>query len=456
VPGLAREDAYNKWCPVPTLREQEAIVLYLHRETTQIDQLIAKKKRQLELFEEKRVAIITHEGRRKAAEDDIRATNLFRDVEFVCLGADGIQRLYSQTKNAIAREFTFVNRTVAPEIKGVTQAYLGFISASEFISIIRDEDGDIIHSIFYDNVRDWQGENAVNMEIGGTLTSDHKSRFALMNNGVTVIARNLQLTGNKFHIEDFQIVNGCQTSHVLFNQREHVDDTVMIPIRLIGTQDEGVVESIIRATNRQTEVKAEQFFAVTEFAKQLEAYFQTFANGRKLFYERRSRQYDRLDIERTRIVTPRNMIRAFASMFLNEPHRTTRNYARLLDRVGTDIFAEGHRADPYYVAAFSLYKLEYLFRASRLDPKFKPSRYHVLLAARLLANRSLMPKMNARDMEKYCKVITDILWDADGADGLLATAARAVETVAGGDLSGDNVRTQKFTEDLVKHLAPVP
>jgi hypothetical protein len=101
-------------------------------------------------------------------------------------------------------------------------------------------------------------------------------------------------------------------------------------------------------------------------------------------------------------------------------------------------------------------RLEYLFRASRLDPKFKPSRYHVLLAARLLANRSLMPKMNARDMEKYCKVITDILWDADGADGLLATAARAVETVAGGDLSGDNVRTQKFTEDLVKHLAPVP
>jgi hypothetical protein len=301
-------------------------------------------------------------------------------------------------------------------------------------------------------VRDWQGENAVNMEIGGTLTSDHKSRFALMNNGVTVIARNLQLTGNKFHIEDFQIVNGCQTSHVLFNQRDHVDGTVMIPIRLIGTQDEGVVESIIRATNRQTEVRAEQFFAVTEFAKQLEAYFQTFPNGRKLFYERRSRQYDRLDIERTRIVTPRNMIRAFASMFLNEPDRTTRNYARLLDRIGKDIFAEGHRTEPYYVAAFSLYKLEYVFRAARLDPKYKPSRYHVLLAARLLANPQPMPKMNAREMEKYCKVITDILWDADSSDTLFAKAAAAVENVAGRDLSGDNVRTQKFNEDLIKHL----
>lgn len=394
------------------------------------------------------------EARRKAAEDDLRATNLFRDVEFACVGADVIQRLYSQTKNAIVREFTFSNRTVAPEIAGVMQAYLGFISAPEFISIIQDEDGDIIHSIFYDNVRDWQGENAVNMEIGGTLISDHKSRFALMNNGVTVIARNLQLTGNKFRIEDFQIVNGCQTSHVLFNQREYVNDAVMIPIRLISTQDENVVESIIRATNRQTEVRAEQFFAVTEFAKQLEAFFQTFGNGRKLFYERRSRQYDRLDIERTRIVTPRNMIRAFASMFLNEPHRATRNYARLLDRVGKAIFAQGHRPEPYYVAAFSLYKLEYLFRTSRLDSKYKRSRYHLLLAARLLANPAPMPNMNAHNMDKYCKTISDILWDAETADGLLINAAKIIGTVSGGDLSGDNVRTQKFTEDLIKHLTP--
>jgi hypothetical protein len=34
------------------------------------------------------------EGRRKASEDDLKATNLFRDVEFLCVGADGIQRLY--------------------------------------------------------------------------------------------------------------------------------------------------------------------------------------------------------------------------------------------------------------------------------------------------------------------------------------------------------------------------
>jgi AIPR protein len=395
----------------------------------------------------------TLEGRRKAVEDDLSNTNLFREVEFTCIGADGLQRLYSQTKNAIAREFVFANRTVAPEIAGVTQAYLGFIPAKEFISIIRDEDGDIIHSIFYDNVRDWLGETEINVEVGNTLTSDAKARFALMNNGVTVIARALQLTGNRFHIEDFQIVNGCQTSHILFNHREHIDDSVMVPIRLIATQDETVVESIIRATNRQTEVKAEQFFAVTEFAKQLETYFQTFPDAHKLFYERRSRQYDRSEIERTRIVTPRNMVRAFASMFLNEPERTTRNYARLLERIGGAIFAKGQRPDPYYVAAFALYKLEYLFRSQRLDTKYKVARYHILLAARLLGNPAPLPRFNARDIEGYCRVLMTCLWDHQRADDLLAQAAAAVDAVAGAELKSDNIRTQPFTERLERHCA---
>src|SRR6185503_11516165 len=99
-----------------------------------------------------------------------------------------------------------------------------------------------------------------------------------------------------------------------------IDDSVMVPVRLIGTQDEDIINAIIRATNRQTEVKEEQFYALQEFSKGLELYFQTFPDNQKLYYERRTRQYHRLEIEKTRIVTPANMIKAFAAMFLDEPH----------------------------------------------------------------------------------------------------------------------------------------
>jgi recombinase-like zinc beta ribbon protein len=52
-------------------------------------------------------------------------------------------------------------------------------------------------------VRDWQDYNAVNTEIKASLgRPETRARFALMNNGVTVIAKTLRATGNKFRIED--------------------------------------------------------------------------------------------------------------------------------------------------------------------------------------------------------------------------------------------------------------
>ncbi len=333
------------------------------------------------------------EARRAGVIEDLTALNLFRDVEFTPIGADLIQNWYRQTKNAISRDFTFVSRTVLPEIPGVTEAYLGIVPGPEFLQLILDENGSLIRSIFYDNVRDWQDYNAVNDGIRDTVTSATlRPRFALMNNGITIIAKTLQATGNRFHIEDYQIVNGCQTSHVLYDQQGAIDASVMIPVRLIATQDEDVIASIIKATNRQTQVKEEQLLALSDFQKKLEAYFQTFENGKKLHYERRSRQYNSVaGIEKTRIVTLANLVRTYASMFLEEPHRTARNYGALLDTVGRTIFGDNHRLEPYYVSALGLYRLEYLFRNQSLDAKYKPARFHTLLAFRLLGGGINLP-----------------------------------------------------------------
>jgi hypothetical protein len=69
------------------------------------------------------------------------------------VGADVLQQLYNETKHSISREFLFPNRTPIPDVAGVKEAYLGFLAARTFLSIIQDEDGDIVKSIFYDNVR---------------------------------------------------------------------------------------------------------------------------------------------------------------------------------------------------------------------------------------------------------------------------------------------------------------
>jgi len=394
------------------------------------------------------------DGRRKTVISDLESTTLFRDVRFIPLGAEGIQKLYRQMKNAISREFIFENRVVTPDVPGVTQAYLGYLPVPEFRKIVADDNGDMIGSLFYSNPRDWQDYNDVNAEIRDTLASDAKTRFVLMNNGITIIARDVRPTGNKFVIEDYQIVNGCQTSNVLFEQADPKDDTVMVPVRLIGTQDEKVINSIIRATNRQTPVSEDQFFALQEFPKQLEEYFQTFPPLQKLYYERRSRQYESNQaIEKTRIFTQSNVIKAFAAMFLDEAHRTTRNYASLKAKVGKDIFGKGDRLEPYYTAAFALYRLEYLFRNGKLDAKYKAARFHILMATRLLGGEGDLPRMNSYAMEAYCKKIMDILWDANAADELLIKAVAVVDTVAKDNFDRDNIRTEPFTKSVIAQCA---
>jgi hypothetical protein len=390
------------------------------------------------------------EGRRKSVVADLLGTQLFSSVDYTAIGADGIHKLYRQAKNAIEREFTFANKAPMPEIPGVKDAYLGLVPADELLAILKDEDGEITKSIFYDNVRDWLGEGGVNEEIASTLKSADRARFALMNNGITIIARHMQPTGNKLHIEDFQIVNGCQTSHVLFEvARDTSLASVMVPLRVIATQDEEITNAIIRATNMQTQVKEEQFFSLTEFPRKLETFFGTFHAGRRLFYERRARQYDSQDIERTRIVTQAMLTRSFAAMFLGEPHRTARNYGIIRDRIGTDVFNRGHKLYPYYTAAYAFYRLEQMFRAHKVDTHKKPARYHILYALRLLQPDNL-PQFSSAQVDKYCEDLLEKLWDPQKGEIALYRAVAAVDKAAAGSYGRDSIRTQTFTEKVAE------
>ena len=381
--------------------------------------------------------------------NDLTETGRFRKVEFFPVGAEGLQRRYQQSRHAVSTEFTFSNKITVPEVPNVTEAYAGFLPWSEFKKLIADDSGMLIKRLFFDNVRDWQGYNDVNSEIKNTLTSDYKSRFVLMNNGVTIIAKTVLPVGNKFTIEDYQIVNGCQTSHVLYDQRDLLDDSVSIPIRLISTKDEGVTIAIIKATNWQTEITEEQLFALEEFPKSLELYFDSYTPEERLYFERRSRQYESAAIEKARVISFDGMIKAFAGMFLNEPHRTTRNFKSIKAKLGKDIFAKNQRMEPYYTAALAWYRLEAAFRGKRLEAKYKAARFHILLAMRILTAGFAMPAFTANKMEGYCKEISEPLGDVGKAELQILRAVSVVDLVAKGDFNRDIIRTEPFTESVI-------
>jgi hypothetical protein len=134
-------------------------------------------------------------GRRDVVISDIKSLEMFdnNEIEFICLGANDVHRLYQETKNAISRTFLFENKVEVPPIPGVDLSFPGYIAAKDFVPLISDSAGDdILGSIFYDNVRDWQDYNTVNTAMRETIASDKQPRFVLMNNGITIIAKVLK------------------------------------------------------------------------------------------------------------------------------------------------------------------------------------------------------------------------------------------------------------------------
>ncbi len=149
--------------------------------------------------------------------EDLERTALFSRVIVEAYGATEIQQLYRQGKETITVEIDFPNKVTLPEMSGVEQAYIGTLPVAQYFQLIVDEVGNIRKNVFEDNIRDFQGDTSVNDGIRATLRSDRSAgTFAVLNNGITIVCRSLRPTGNKFVMSGYQIVNGCQTSHVLY------------------------------------------------------------------------------------------------------------------------------------------------------------------------------------------------------------------------------------------------
>ncbi len=383
---------------------------------------------------------------------DLKNMNLFSNVDFCALDAQRLHQLFQQSRNRATACFTFRDRVVLPDIVGIEQGYLGVVSAKEFVGMISDDSGEINRALFYDNVRDFQGSNDVNRAIAASI-GDHPDQFAILNNGVTIVAKRIVAAGNRFTIEDFQIVNGCQTSHMLHLEQDRLTESMYVPVKLVCTLDEDVVSRVIQATNNQTPVRGEQLFALSEFQKRLEVYYHSFDLPFRLFYERRSKQYNGVHgIEKVRIVSLSQQLRCFASMYLDEAHRG--HYAKALNPyIGDRVFVDSHRLGPYYVAAYALYRLEFLFRNGQLDGRYKPARYHMLMCLRYRAMGPQLPPFNSREIERRAACLQEVLWSEEQSVNALREAAEVVAQVAGArTLTRELTKTQPFTQELANEL----
>lgn len=387
----------------------------------------------------------------------LRNTKMFTDVTFKPWDAEAVKSGFRELERKVVKEILFEKHTSLPTISGVEQAYIGVIPATEYLKLICDADGRLQRSLFYDNVRDFLGNNPVNEDITATLAQAAlHDNFTILNNGVTIVARALNQVGPRFKLSDFQIVNGCQTSHVLHRASANVQ-SVFVPIKLIITNDQDVTNRVIKATNWQTEVREEAFESLKGFQKELEEFYRIteVPAGCRLYYERRSRQYDYEAVDRKQVISLTAQIKSFIAMFLNEPHSTHRYYGELLESNRQRLFMQDHSPFPYYIAGLTLYTLDHLFSKGDLPRKYYKYRFQLLMLFRLLAEGKPAPYLNSKQIVAYCQSLLSVLSAPEKA---LAVFKDAVKILDGALIDtrflSEGERMRAFTSALVETAKP--
>ena len=111
------------------------------------------------------------------------------------------------------------------------------------------------------------------------------------------------------------MVNGCQTSHVLFENKGALTSDMFITLKLIQTSDLDLTGKVITTTNSQSTVTKEAFATIRPYHRTIEDFFTAMrAQGYDYYYERRPHQFDdREDIRETLIVSAPVLIKSFVS-----------------------------------------------------------------------------------------------------------------------------------------------
>lgn len=388
----------------------------------------------------------------RSGKTEIEDSGLFQKVIFHSLGADEIQRLFHETKNKLSTTVSFQSRVTLPDIEGVSEAYLGFLPFREFLKLVQDDAGRAF-SIFDENVRDFLGENQVNRKIAKSLRDGKYELFSILNNGVTLVASSLTPAGNRFTIRDYQIVNGCQTTNVLRRSSELKGiERVSVPVKIIVTDNDDIKNEVTIATNSQTEVKAEQMEALTQFQKKLELYYQSIAGPFQLYYERRTKQYaSNQTVRKTQVITIPMQIKAFAAAYLNVPHSVSGYYGTIVKRFRGQIFSSEHQLSPYYSSALCYYRLEAFFRNGQIDTEYKKLRFQLIMLARILASGFEVSPFNSHSIDAAALDFCRKLDDDTSALRLFCDGVQICNE-AGLDLSKRQFKAESDTTLLLKRV----
>lgn len=400
----------------------------------------------------------------------IKETKIFDDPSISCINSNMLIDQEKQNKGPMNVSVRFDRKQSIPELPDdIDDAFIGVMEASQVYKLLVDEEsesGEIRDFVFEDNVRlDLGAENSVNQEIFDTLNSDNNIEFPLLNNGLTIVAKELKQTKNLVVLSKYQIVNGCQTSNQIVRWANLIGKEkfaaasakIFVPVKLISSEDPSISAKVSKATNLQTEIVQTDIQGSSPKAKEVETFFALQDEREGLRYVRQRggkypvpdlRKVDTMELDRA--VAAANFGKSFIAI----------GAAKDLTRKNSFVWGD-FPAESYYYAAYIQYRVDCFFnskRAAKLDGvdyvvnSVLPAKYHITMLASAILNPRLIEIFQVEDADNISSLPAKCDWglwkDKKRIDDAIEQAVLLVmdyyEPVlqANGRLKRDEVKTK--------------
>jgi hypothetical protein len=302
-----------------------------------------------------------------------------------------------------------IGKEIFERSDGDVRGAIASVDAHSFIELIKTEDGHgIKRHLFDDNLRVFLGaKGGYNPSIIESATSPDSYLFWYLNNGITITCKNFSYnkahTSPTLHFEDFQIVNGAQTSHSLIEASrmgaEALSDVVLM-VRVYATDRVDIAERVAVATNSQARIQSRDLRANHAVMKKMEL---AFLQKGYFFERKRNMAVEKPEEKRIDALKMGQIMLAYD---LREPDKAKTESDTIFDARFEEIFNESRDVEEF-ILIFELYKIidrlreKYISEHGSFPESGNQNRYliygywFVLYACNLLHLKSGAPRLPA-------------------------------------------------------------
>lgn len=255
-----------------------------------------------------------------------------------------VTKILENKTEKVNGQISFIERQHFEKSTGNIRTIIGAVGATDLINLIENpnDSSKINEQVFNENVRVYKPEHRVNKAIIESATNSENYRFFYLNNGITILCDKAEYTPNTrsplVRLTNFQIINGGQTSHSLFEIKK-IDqeklDSIELLIRVCEIDSEDPIsQEISKTSNNQIPIGSRDLHSNDLIQSKLQEEFETLG----YFYESKPNQF--ADKPKSKVLDNELLGQLYMAYHLDMPSEAKNNKTKVFADLYDSIFDE--------------------------------------------------------------------------------------------------------------------